>query len=58
MIQHASYSVEPWSIHETVLDLDIVAQSESLFALSNGRIGVLGNLDEGEPFDVKRLAFV
>ena len=27
----------------------LLAQSESLFALSNGHIGVRGNLDEGEP---------
>src|SRR5690348_15364659 len=26
-----------------------LAQSESLFALSNGHIGVRGNLDEGDP---------
>ena len=32
------------------LDLDLLAQSESLFALSNGHIGLRGNLDEGEPY--------
>ena len=31
------------------LDLDLIAQSESMFALSNGHIGLRGNLDEGEP---------
>ena len=31
------------------LDLDVLAQTESLFALSNGHIGLRGNLDEGEP---------
>ena len=31
------------------LDLDVLAQSESVFALSNGHIGLRGNLDEGEP---------
>ena len=31
------------------LDLDLLAQSESVFALSNGHIGLRGNLDEGEP---------
>ncbi|HVA99732.1 MAG TPA: hypothetical protein VNE42_00505, partial [Acidimicrobiales bacterium] len=35
---------------ETNLDLDVLAQSETLFALSNGHIGLRGNLDEGEPF--------
>ncbi len=31
------------------LNLNLLAQSESLFALSNGNIGLRGNLDEGEP---------
>ena len=31
------------------LNLDILAQTESLFALSNGHIGMRGNLEEGEP---------
>src|SRR5919107_5114623 len=29
--------------------LDVRAQTESLFALGNGHIGLRGNLDEGEP---------
>jgi len=41
--------VDPWHIRETRLDLDLLAQSESVFALANGHIGVRGNLDEGEP---------
>jgi alpha,alpha-trehalose phosphorylase len=49
MIQHPSFRVEPWSLHETKLSLDVLAQTESLFALSNGVIGLRGNLDEGEP---------
>ena len=49
MIQHPSFRVEPWSLHETALSLDVLAQTESLFALSNGHLGVRGNLDEGEP---------
>lgn len=43
------YPVEPWQVRERSLDLDVLAQSESLFALSNGHIGLRGNLDEGEP---------
>ena len=31
------------------LNLDLLAQSESVFALSNGHIGLRGNLDEGDP---------
>src|SRR5215831_3904238 len=49
MIQHPSFRVEPWRLHETCLNLEVLAQTESLFALSNGHIGVRGNLDEGEP---------
>jgi alpha,alpha-trehalose phosphorylase len=46
---HRAFRVEPWCLHETTLDLDVLAETESLFALSNGFIGVRGNLDEGEP---------
>ena len=49
MILHPAFRVEPWALHETELHLDLLAQSESLFALSNGHIGLRGNLDEGEP---------
>ena len=50
MIQHPAFPVEPWAVRETKLDLDKLAQTESVFALSNGHIGLRGNLDEGEPF--------
>ncbi len=50
MIQHRAFRVEPWAVRETELDLDILPQTESVFALSNGHIGLRGNLDEGEPF--------
>ena len=46
------YDVEPWAVRERKLRLDHLGQSESVFALSNGHIGLRGNLDEGEPFDV------
>ena len=36
-------------MRESHLDLAVLAQSESVFALSNGHIGIRGNLDEGEP---------
>lgn len=49
MIRERAYPVEPWHVRETRLDLEILAQSESVFALSNGHIGLRGNLDEGEP---------
>jgi alpha,alpha-trehalose phosphorylase len=46
---HPSFSVEPWALRETGLNLDVLAQTESLFALANGHVGLRGNLDEGEP---------
>ncbi len=49
-IDQAAYPVEPWTIRETELDLDRLAQAESVFALGNGHIGLRGNLDEGEPY--------
>ncbi|MGO9156082.1 glycoside hydrolase family 65 protein [Mycobacterium sp.] len=49
MITQDAFPVEPWQVRETRLDLNLIAQSESLFALSNGHIGLRGNLDEGEP---------
>jgi alpha,alpha-trehalose phosphorylase len=50
VIQHPAYPIEPWCLRETELHLDVLAQSESLFALSNGHMGWRGNLDEGEPY--------
>src|SRR5437899_6091719 len=50
MISHPSFTVEPWAVRETALDLEVLAQTESVFALANGHIGLRGNLDEGEPF--------
>ena len=50
MIEQSAFTVEDWSIRETELHLDNLAQTESVFALSNGHIGMRGNLDEGEPF--------
>src|SRR6516165_1517025 len=49
MIDHPAFTIEPWTVRESHLDLDVLAQSESVFALSNGHIGLRGNLDEGEP---------
>jgi alpha,alpha-trehalose phosphorylase len=49
MIKQAAYGTEPWRLVEKELNLDLLAQSESIFALSNGHIGLRGNLDEGEP---------
>jgi alpha,alpha-trehalose phosphorylase len=49
MIRHTAFEVQPWLLRETDLDLDVLAQTESIFALGNGHIGWRGNVDEGEP---------
>jgi alpha,alpha-trehalose phosphorylase len=49
MIKTKTFTVEPWCLRETELDLDMMAQTESVFALSNGHLGWRANLDEGEP---------
>ncbi|MEX2413674.1 MAG: hypothetical protein WD399_08465, partial [Thermoleophilaceae bacterium] len=48
----ASFPPEPWALVEQGIDLDNLAQTESLFALSNGHVGLRGNLDEGEPVGI------
>ena len=49
MIGADVFTVDPWSIPERELQLDLLGQTESIFALSNGHIGLRGNLEEGEP---------
>jgi alpha,alpha-trehalose phosphorylase len=49
MIRHPAFPEDPWKIRELQLDLNVLAQAESLFALANGHLGLRGNLDEGEP---------
>jgi len=50
MTPGSKFSLEPWLLRETGLDLDGLAHSESVFALANGHLGLRANLDEGEPF--------
>jgi alpha,alpha-trehalose phosphorylase len=50
VIKNPAFPVEPWAVRETNLNLDTLAQTESVFALANGHIGLRGNLDEGEPY--------
>lgn len=52
MIERGVFSVDPWSVAERQLHVDLLPQTESIFALSNGNIGLRGNLDEGEPHGV------
>jgi len=49
VILQDAFTVEPWNLRETYLDLDLLAQTESVFALANGHVGWRANLDEGEP---------
>ncbi len=49
VIDHFAFDVEPWCLRERELDFDVLAQTESVFALANGHIGWRGNLDEGDP---------
>ena len=49
MIIHPEFRCEPWALTEEGLHLDLMAQTESVFALANGHIGMRGNLDEGDP---------
>jgi alpha,alpha-trehalose phosphorylase len=49
VIDHPAFAVESWALCETALHLELLAQTESVFALANGHIGLRGNLDEGEP---------
>ena len=52
MIEPGTFEVDPWSLTEPELRLDLLRSTESLFALSNGHIGLRGNLDEGEPHGI------
>jgi trehalose/maltose hydrolase-like predicted phosphorylase len=49
VITPGTFTVDPWCVREPQLRLDVLGQTESVFALSNGHIGLRGNLDEGEP---------
>lgn len=49
MLDPHTFALDPWTIAERSLDLDILGETETIFALSNGHIGLRGNLDEGEP---------
>src|SRR3982750_2685174 len=49
MIEQRQFAIEPWAVRECDLDLATLGQTESIFALANGHIGLRGNLDEGDP---------
>ncbi|HLI90283.1 MAG TPA: glycoside hydrolase family 65 protein [Ktedonobacteraceae bacterium] len=52
MIEHPAFMAEGWKVCEKHLRFDLLAQTESIFALSNGHIGLRGNFDEGEPHGI------
>ena len=49
MIPDPGFATDGWRLRETYLDMGRLAQTESVFALGNGHIGIRGNLEEGEP---------
>lgn len=49
MLDPHVFAPDPWAVVERSLDLNLLGETETIFALSNGHIGIRGNLDEGEP---------
>ena len=49
MINRSGYATQSWRLVEKGLNPALLAQSASVFALSNGQIGLRGNLGEGDP---------
>lgn len=43
------FQIAPWELRRSGFDLDALPDLESIFALSNGHIGLRGAIDEGEP---------
>ncbi|WP_301546882.1 glycoside hydrolase family 65 protein [Gordonia sp. X0973] len=46
------FEVDPWKLRWNGLQMDILPRTESLFALSNGHIGLRGTFEEGEPTEL------
>jgi alpha,alpha-trehalose phosphorylase len=44
------YPVDDWRIVETAFYPDFLAQTETLFSLANGYLGMRGNVDESNPY--------
>ena len=51
--RESPFAVHPWELRIDSLDPAHLAVAESLFALSNGHIGLRGSLEEGEPHVVQ-----
>lgn len=45
------FEVNPWQLCWRGMDIDMIGRTETLFALSNGHIGLRGTFEEGEPVD-------
>jgi len=43
------FQLDRWLLRWNALDLGALERTESVFALSNGHIGMRGSLEEGEP---------
>jgi alpha,alpha-trehalose phosphorylase len=52
MIDEGICPADPWLVRETRLETALLGPMESVFALANGFLGLRGNLDEGEPFEI------
>lgn len=46
------FQVAPWDLRLCGFDLGVLQETESIFALSNGHIGLRGTFEEGEPAGV------
>ncbi|WP_425464555.1 glycoside hydrolase family 65 protein [Nocardia yunnanensis] len=49
MNEDKGFAIDPWQLRWAGLDLDALRRTESIFALSNGHIGLRGTFEEGEP---------
>jgi alpha,alpha-trehalose phosphorylase len=49
MAATGDYPIEPWRLVERAYNPGFVEQTETLFALSNGFLGIRGSFEEGEP---------
>ena len=49
MAATADFPTDPWRLVERGFNPEYVEQTESLFALSNGYLGIRGSFEEGEP---------
>lgn len=45
------FDVHPWQLRWRGLSTEVLGRTETLFALSNGHIGLRGTFEEGEPVD-------